>query len=135
MMFGEGKLLIGNSDRGSELERLRTPDQIALFIEQQRALVSQAHREEAEQRVRHLKFDLVQRAVILALAVLIVLALAIGSAGSPLLLRDAASPAVCWPPPPPPSTATGRDELRARVERRRRGRPGTSPARLTLVAA
>jgi hypothetical protein len=89
MMFGEGKLLIGSSDRGSELERLRTPDQIALFIEQQRALVSQAHREEAEQRVRHLKFDLVQRAVILALAVSIGIALAIGSAASPLLLRDA----------------------------------------------
>lgn len=39
--------LLSSPDRGSELKGLGSPDEIALFVKQQQALIAQAKREEA----------------------------------------------------------------------------------------
>jgi hypothetical protein len=82
-------LLSGGSNRKGGLQGLGNPEEIALFVQQQDALVAQARREEVQQHVRHLKFDLAQRIVFLVLTVAIGIALIIGALGDPELLRVA----------------------------------------------
>jgi len=82
-------LLQGGSNKKSELQGLGSPEEIDLFVQQQSALVARAKREEAQQRVRHLKLDLAQRVVLLLLVVLIVVALLIGAISDPGLLKAA----------------------------------------------
>jgi hypothetical protein len=62
-------------------------DEIALFIQQQEALLILAERREADARVRLSNFELVQRAVLLGLAVAIAATAIIGAAGSLELLK------------------------------------------------
>jgi len=81
--------LLPGSHRGTELEGLGTPDQIALFIEQQKALIVQAEREEVQQRVRLLKFDLFRQGVFLALAVAVGVGLVVGLVFNPELIKVA----------------------------------------------
>ncbi len=88
--------LLGSSDRGSELKGLGSPDEIALFVKQQQALIAQAKREEAEQLVRHLKFDLAQRVVLLMIGVVIGIAVVIGAMASPDLLKLSLVAASAW---------------------------------------
>ncbi|HET9677168.1 MAG TPA: hypothetical protein VFP21_06660 [Solirubrobacterales bacterium] len=86
---GAEMLLHGGSSKDSELQGLGTPEEIALFVQQQNALTAQAKREEAQQHVRHLKFDLAQRFVLLLLAVALAVVLLIGALGDPELLKAA----------------------------------------------
>jgi hypothetical protein len=79
--------LLRDPKRGSELNRLKSPDEIALFIKQQKALLALAERREADARVRHSNFELIQRAVLLVLAVVVGLAVLIGAASDPELLK------------------------------------------------
>jgi len=79
--------LLRDSKRGSELNGLNNPDEIALFVKQQKALLVLAERREAEARVRHSNFELIQRAVLLALAVIVGLAVLIGAASDPELFK------------------------------------------------
>lgn len=79
--------LLQGSDRGNELSGLSSPDEITLFIRQEEALLVLAKRREADARVRHINFDLLQRAVLLVLAVVIAIALIIGVLSNPALLK------------------------------------------------
>ena len=87
MVKDEGCQLLRDPKRGSELNGLESPDEIALFVKQQKALLVLAERREADARVRHSNFELIQRAVLLALAVVVGLAALIGAAGDPELLK------------------------------------------------
>jgi hypothetical protein len=75
---------------------LRTRNQIALFVERQKALRAQADREAAEQLVRHLKFDLTQRVVLLVIGVAIGIAVIVGALDSPQLLKLSLVAASAW---------------------------------------
>ncbi|HEY8816103.1 MAG TPA: hypothetical protein VIP57_13495 [Candidatus Dormibacteraeota bacterium] len=78
---------IRGSHRGSELNGLGSPDEITLFIRQQEALLVRAQRKEADARVRHSNFELIQRVVLLVLAIAVGVAVVIGAAGNPELLK------------------------------------------------
>lgn len=84
---GEAAKLLQGSNRGSELEGLSNPDEIALFIRQQEALLVRAQRQEADARVRHSNFELIQRAVLLVLMIAAGVTMLIGAAGDPELLK------------------------------------------------
>jgi uncharacterized Tic20 family protein len=79
--------LLRGSNRGSELEGLDNPEEIALFIQRERALIVRAQRKEADARVRHSNFQLAQGIVALVLAVAIGIAVLIGAASNPELLK------------------------------------------------
>lgn len=79
--------LLQGSDRGSELNGLSSPDEITLFIRQEEALLVRARRQEADARVRHSNFELVQRAVLLVLMIAVGLAALIGAASDPELFK------------------------------------------------
>jgi hypothetical protein len=66
------------SVRVEETDQLGTPEQIALFVERQEALAAKAAREEAHQRVWHLKLDLVRRGMALIFAIALGIRLLVG---------------------------------------------------------
>lgn len=89
-------LFDGVSDKRDESRGLRTSKQIALFRQRQAAKREQAERREAEARVRHLNFDLVQRAVLLILALAIGIVLLIAALSNLDELKFALGGASAW---------------------------------------
>jgi hypothetical protein len=89
-------LLPGGSSKKDELQGLGSSEEIALFVQQQAALVVKAQKEEAQQRVRHLRLDLVQHIILLVLWVAIGIALAIGTLSNPELLKVALGGGGAW---------------------------------------
>ena len=75
---------------------LRTERQIDLFRKREAAKREQAEREEVEQRVRHLKFDLVQRAVLFAMSLAVGTAVVVGVLGNQGLLKLALVATGLW---------------------------------------
>jgi hypothetical protein len=84
------------SDRPDREPGLRTHAQINLFVARERALLERATRLEAELRVRHLKFDLLQRVVLLTLGVAIGVLVSIGALGNPAMLKLAIAATTGW---------------------------------------
>ena len=87
-----------NEDQG-----LRTERQIELYRQREAAKRERAERceiearaRESEARVRHLNFDLIQRAVLLVLGVTIGVVLMIGVLGDPELLKLSIPAATLW---------------------------------------
>jgi len=78
------------SSRSKQLDPnsgLRDRRQIQLYIEREEARKQRAERREVEARVRHSNFELIQRIVLLGLAVVIAIALIVGILGNPALLK------------------------------------------------
>lgn len=93
---GDELLFGGFPHRHDDNKGLRTERQIALFRQREAARREQAERREAEARVRHRNFDLVQRVVLLVMAIPIGAAVAIGALGNPELLKLALAGASAW---------------------------------------
>lgn len=74
-------------NRDSQLEGLRDRRQIDLYVEREEARKRRAERREVEARVRQMNFDLVQRAVLLVLAIAVSVAVVIAAASNPELLK------------------------------------------------
>lgn len=79
--------LSSRSKRSDPNSELRDRRQIQLYIEREEARKRRTERREAEARVRQANFELIQRMVFLALAVVVVLAVLIGVAGGAELLK------------------------------------------------
>lgn len=75
---------------------LRTERQIALYRQREAAKRERAQRRAEEARVRHLNFELVQRIVLLVLAVAIGVAVVIGATGDAGLLKLALGAGGIW---------------------------------------
>jgi hypothetical protein len=82
--------------RKEDLSGLRDRRQIALFVEREEALLKRAEREEQEEHVRNLKFERLERAVLLVLGVAIGIAIALGCLRDPKLLELAGPAAAVW---------------------------------------
>jgi len=87
-----------NEDQG-----LRTERQIELYRQREAAKRERAERceaearaRESEARVRHLNFELIQRAVLLAMGVIIGMVVFIGALGDPELLKLSVAAAGLW---------------------------------------
>jgi hypothetical protein len=78
------------------LNGLRTRKQIELFREREAARRERAERREAEARVRHRNFDLIQRAILLVVAVAIGIAVIVGALGNADLPKLAVAGASAW---------------------------------------
>jgi hypothetical protein len=83
-------------DKQGEDNGLRTRRQIDLYLERERALKARAERRATEAWVRHLNFDLVQRAVLLVIGVLIGAAVMVGALGDPGLLKLTLAAVSAW---------------------------------------
>jgi predicted PurR-regulated permease PerM len=79
--------LLRGPNRGGELKGLGSPDEIALFIQREKALMVRAQRKEADARVRYSNFQLVQGIVALVLVVAAWIAVVIGAVSNPELLK------------------------------------------------
>lgn len=77
----------GSSHKRDTSQGLRTERQITLFRQREEARREQAKRRETEAHVRHLNFDLFQRAVLLVLGIAIGTAIVIGALLDPGLLK------------------------------------------------
>jgi len=84
------------SSKQDENKGLRTRRQVELYIEREKARQARAERREAEARVRHLNFDLIQRMVLLVIGASIGAAASLGVLGDPQLLKPAAIAASTW---------------------------------------
>lgn len=89
-------LFSGSSHKRDEIKGLQTERQIALFRQREAAKRERAERREAEARVRHSNFELIQRVVLLACAIVIGLGIAVGSANNPDVLKLAMGGGGVW---------------------------------------
>lgn len=92
----DGDELFDSRHKRNGSSGLRTERQISLFRKREAARRERAERREADARVRHLNFELVQRGVLLVLAMTIGIALMIGALGNPEAFKLAAGGATAW---------------------------------------
>jgi hypothetical protein len=72
---------------GDEIDGLQSREEIDLYVERKKARKIRTERREAEAHVRHLNLDLAMRIVLGLLAVGIGIAVIIGAAGEPGVLK------------------------------------------------
>lgn len=95
-MRAETDLFDSSSQKRDETNRLRTERQIILHRQRQAARREEVECQEAEMRVRHLKFDLAQRIVLLALVVALGIAIFVTTLSNPDELQIAVGGASGW---------------------------------------